>query len=159
MADQIEQQNSGRWVRWALIVSLAVNLLVIGMVGGAVLSGGGPGDGDRAARENRGSPFVRALEPGDRRAVMRGMIKERRQLRESREVLKARFDALLTALRAEEFDVDAARALVEQQRKATQDRVIVGETVVLTRIAEMSLEDRRAYADRLEAEVRRPRRR
>lgn len=146
-----------RWLRWLLVVSLGFNFLVVGMVGGAVLSGEGPGQ--KSARDNRGSPFVRALDPSDRRAVMRGVLGERRELRESREVLKARFDAFLTALRSDAFDLDTARALLAEQRAANDARVAVGEKVVLDRIAGMTLEERRAYADRLEAQIRRPQRR
>ena len=159
MAEAETNAKSPTWMRVLLVASLAVNLLIVGMVVGTVASGGGPGQGRDALREAGGSPFIRALAPHDRRGVMRGMVSERRALRESRETLRARFDALLVALRAETFDAAAVEQLLEDQRRALQARNKVGEQAILDRVAAMSLEERRAYADRLEAEVRpRPRR-
>lgn len=149
--------KSPLWMRILLIGSLSINLLVVGMVIGTIASGGGPGQGRDAAREAGGSPFVRALAPNDRRGLMRDMIAERRTLRDSRETLRTRFDALLTALRAETFDADAVAQLLEDQRAATLARNKIGETAILARVASMTLQERRAYADRLEAEIR-PRR-
>lgn len=85
MADPDAQTTvkSPTWMRIALVASLAVNLLIVGMVVGTVASGGGPGQGRDAVRDAGGSPFVRALEPKDRRGVLRGMVSERRALRES----------------------------------------------------------------------------
>lgn len=158
-ADTNTPVKSPTWMRVVLVASLAVNLLIVGMIVGTVASGGGPGQGRDALREASGSPFVRALDPKDRRGVMRGMVSERRALRESRETLRARFDALLVALRAETFDAAAVEQLLEDQRRAVQARNKVGEKVILNRVSAMSVEERRAYADRLEAEIRpRPRR-
>ncbi|MEL7026011.1 MAG: periplasmic heavy metal sensor [Pseudomonadota bacterium] len=149
--------RSPGWMRLVLIVSLAVNLLIVGMVGGAVLSGGGPGGGRDAARDTRGSPFIRALEPDERRQVMRDMVRGSRELRESRETLRVRFDALLVAIRAEDFDKAEVETLLQQQREISQKRNQLGELAILERVSKMSLEERRAYADRLEAAVKQPR--
>ncbi|MEO1238373.1 MAG: periplasmic heavy metal sensor [Pseudomonadota bacterium] len=153
-AEMTPAPKSPLWMRVLLVASLGLNLLIVGMVVGTIASGGGPGKGRDALRDAGGSPFVRALEPADRRGVMRGMIAERRALRESRETLRARFDALLAALRAENFDAAAVEQLLEDQRRALQARNTVGETVILNHLSEMSLDQRRAYADRLEAEIR-----
>lgn len=147
------------WMRLVLVASLAFNLLVIGMVGGAVLSGGGPGAAREAARDFGGMPFARALGPEDRRALMRDLGRERGALRESRDALRQRFVSLLAVLRADDFDRDALDAIVADQRAAGEARQRLGERLVLDRIAAMSPEARRAYADRLEADVRRLRQR
>ena len=102
MAEAETKAKRPTWMRVLLVASLAVNLLIVGMVVGTVASGGGPGQGRDALREAGGSPFIRALDPQDRRGVMRGMVSERRALRVRRETLRARFDALLVALRAGE---------------------------------------------------------
>lgn len=158
MAEDIDRKDRAGaplWMRLLLIASLGLNLAVAGMVIGAVSSGGGPGQARDAVREARNTPFIRALDPDDRRGLAREMIKDREALRESRETLRARFDALLVALRAETFDVEVVEGLLEDQRSAAQARNQVGENAILRLIAEMSLEDRRAYADRLEETVKR----
>ena len=60
-------------MRVTLFASLAVNLLIVGVVLGAVVTrdrDGGPADKMRAARDLAPPPFVFALEPQDRRALM-----------------------------------------------------------------------------------------
>ncbi len=161
MAEQSVPAKQGcpGWVRGLLVASLALNLLIVGAVIGAVVSGGGPGHGRDVARETRGTPFVRALSPDDRRKVVRGMVAERRSLREGRDDLRDGFEGLLQALRADSFDEDAIRGSLERQRQAMRKGNEVGEKVLVARLAEMTAEERRAYADRLEAQIRRrPRR-
>ena len=151
------RSGSPLWMRGLLVVSLAVNLLVFGMIGGAVLSGGGPGAAREAVRDLDGTPFVRALSPQDRRALLRELRGEREVLRDSRTALRDRFENLLAALRADDFDAASLERILAGQREAATARQRLGERLVLGRIIEMSTEERRAYADSLEAEVRRPR--
>lgn len=155
-------QTPGRsplWMRVLLIGSLALNLLVVGMIAGSLLSGGGPGPSREAARDLEGSAFVRALGPGDRRALLRDLGRERDTLGENRRLLRQRFERLLAILRAEDLDRAALDAVVAEQREATEARQRLGERLVIRRIVAMSLDERRAYADRLEKSVRRPQRR
>lgn len=151
--------RSPLWMRVLLIVSLGLNLLIVGMVAGSLLSGGGPGPSREAARDLEGSPFVRALGPGERRALLRDLVRERDTLGENRQLLRQRFESLLATLRADELDRAALDAIVAEQRQATEARQRLGERLVIRRIEAMSPDERRAYADRLEAAVRRPQRR
>jgi hypothetical protein len=93
-----------RWLKVTLVVSLALNLLVIGAVIGAALGAGRPHD-DRmrgeVPREFGRSPLVSALAPEDRRAVGRDLMRAAGPLRENRADLRARFERLLEALRAD----------------------------------------------------------
>lgn len=155
MAEDAKRTSTPLWIRLLLIASLAINLAVAGMVIGAISSGGGPGQARDAVREARSTPFIRALDPEDRRGLARDMIRQRDDYRESRDALRARFDALLAALRAEELDQAELQNLLEEQRKALQARNAIGEKVIVERVAQMTLDERRAYADRLEAEVKR----
>ena len=140
-----------RWVLPLLFVSLALNLLVAGIVFGTVLQGGNERDGRPGgpARSVLGEPFVRALEPTDRMALGREIIANRDQLRENRSDLRARVEVLLETLGEETFDRDAVSALLSEQRGLAVKRQEVGESLLLNRLEEMSLEERRAYADRL----------
>ena len=95
-----------RWVMPLLYVSLFVNLLVAGLVIGAMLSPDGPRRraDDRPARGVIGEPFVRALPAEERRALMKDVLSNGDRIRESRESLRQRFEAFLAALRADPFD-------------------------------------------------------
>ncbi|MBT8408817.1 MAG: periplasmic heavy metal sensor [Alphaproteobacteria bacterium] len=149
------------WVKMLLALSLGLNLLIVGIVLGALGRGGLDGrDGDRfqGARELGPLPFVAALEPRDRRALGRALRNQAEPLRQNREMLRARFDALLEALRAETFDRRAVAALIAEQRGLAVDRQEIGERILLDHLASISHGDRMQYADRLDNSLRRDRR-
>jgi len=149
-----------RWVMPLLFVSLAVNLLVAGLVVGHALSPDARFDREgRPARGVIGEPFIRALPDADRRALMRDVMQDRDRIRESRESLKQRFEAFLAALRAVPFDSDEVRRLLLEQREAAVGRQAIGEALLMKRLDEMSDDERAAYADRLEESLARLRRR
>lgn len=145
------------WVRITLIVSLALNLLIIGAIVGALLGRGKPGDDPRAARDLAAAPFVMALERGERRELLARMREQSEPMRENRAMLRARFEALLTALRDEIFDRDRIEELLSGQREVATARQQIGEVVLLDHLEMLSLEDRRAYASRLDGSLRRGR--
>lgn len=150
-----------RWVLPVLFASLAINLLVLGMIGGAMLSPEGPrqrGDGERSLRGVIGEPFVRALPSGERQALVRDAMENRDRVRESRESLRQRFDAFLAALRADPFDPAEVTRLMGEQRQAAVRRQELGEELLLRRLEAMSAEERAAYADALEEGLKRFRR-
>lgn len=148
---------TARWVKLALVASLGLNLLILGIVGGAWLSPDGPrGDRiDRAGRDMGATPFIRALEPGDRRALFQAFRREEEPLRQNREELRLRFEALLAALRADPFDPWAVESLLQLQRSAATERQMIGERLLVEQLTTMTPEARDAFADRLEQSLRR----
>jgi uncharacterized membrane protein len=148
---------TARWVKVALILSLGLNLLILGIVGGAWLSPDGPrGDRiDRAARDMGATPFIRALEPEDRRALFQAIRREEEPLRQNREELRLRFEALLASVRADPFDPWAVESLLQLQRSAATERQMIGERLLVEQLTTMTPEARDAFADRLEAALRR----
>ncbi|MXQ06315.1 periplasmic heavy metal sensor [Alphaproteobacteria bacterium GH1-50] len=143
-----------RWMWPLLVVSLALNLLVAGVIIGALMRG----DGERppgAARSLIGEPFVRALDEDDRRAFLREMVGNRDRLRANRADLRARLEALLSAIAAEDFDRARVAAILAEQRQLAVRRQDIGETLLLDRLEGMSVEERRGYAERLERAFRR----
>lgn len=146
-----------RWIKVALVVSLAVNLIVAGLVVGAALGRDRTGDRTRGdvPREFMRAPLVSALGREDRRAVGRELMREAGPLRQNRAELRARFERLLEALRAEPFDAQAVAVILAEQRAAGARRLEIAEAAVLARLAAMSPEARAAYADRLDASLRR----
>jgi len=149
-----EQKTKARnWQRILLVASLAVNLAVVGIVAGTVFGGG---SSERLQRFDLSvGPLTRAMEDTHREAV-------RNQLRESgafraanRNGMRRDASILLDTLRAEMFDAQAFVDIMARQR-TRQDQ---GQSVVLEAVtAQISLMDtteRRAFADRIQEQLRR----
>ena len=147
-----EGRTSGRGIRIALGVSVALNLLVAGLVAGAFLRDGGPRD--RMVRDLDLGPFTEAFRPEDRDALRRDFVERMPAMRDMRSEMREDFAALLSVLRTEPFDTDAARAVLERQRGRMQERVDLGQALILERLAAMSPADRAGFADRLERRLR-----
>ena len=138
--------------RILLIASLALNLLVLGIVAGALI-GGPSGFGKSRGIDLELGPLVRALSREDRQAIreeLRGNETVRQSPRRERDAMLAE---LLVTLRADDFDPAAAAAVLRRQYDRTAALMGAGQGVLLERIAAMSPQDRLAFADRLEAEM------
>lgn len=151
------QKSKGRWVKIALAVSLALNLAVIGLVSGAMLSGGGPRDNAAApALRTLGlGPFVFAL-PREDRTELRGRIEARGEpLRVERRALGRALRVVRDALLAEPFDRAAAEAAFARSRASVTELQEAGHTALLDQIETMTAEERADLADRLGRAMRR----
>lgn len=149
------------WMRVALVTSLALNLAVVGIVAGLAFGAFGPRADGAMVRDLGFGPFTEALSDEDRAALRRAFIAETRAeggFREGRRAMRADFDALLAILRAEPFDPDALAAVMARQEARNRDRLGLGQRLLTDRIAAMTPEDRRAFADRLERALTRRRR-
>lgn len=144
-----------RWLRWLLAASLALNLLVLGLVAGEALRHGPPAGGPRPTELALG-PLARALEEGDRRAILED-LRGRPELDPlGRRERGQAFADILAAVRAEPFDEGRLReamarqsARVEAAQQATQDAVVA-------RLSALTPREREAFADRLERTERGP---
>jgi uncharacterized membrane protein len=147
------------WMRVLLVVSLALNLLVVGVVAGA-LARRPPDDFGRGAPGDPAAAFyLGALPPESRREVIREMFRNAGDFRASRQAVIEEVQSTLALIRAETVDTAALHEAVRRQRGALAERREVGDGIFVDYIARMSPEDRRAYADRLEEMLRRPWRR
>ncbi|MEY4871132.1 MAG: hypothetical protein RLZZ563_462 [Pseudomonadota bacterium] len=144
---------AGRGLRVALAVSVALNLLILGLVAGAVLRDGGPHG--RMVRDLDFGPFTEALTPEDRDALRRDFLRQAPDLRDMRRQMRDDFATLLEALRAEPFDVEALRGVVANQGDRMAARLELGQDLMLARIAAMTPAERAAFADRLERRLER----
>lgn len=144
MAEEV-QPKTRTWVRVLLIVSLSLNLLIVGIAAGSVYR-------LKGAREAGPPPSVgmmlfRELSREDRRALRSDAQQRNSGFREARLKEGA---AVMEALRATPFDRDALQGVLEMQavdREAFQRRI---QAAWLSRVDEMSDEERAAYADRLQ---------
>lgn len=140
-----------RGLRWLLIASLGVNLLVAGVVVGNLASG--PMGRREPSVELALGPFARALDPADRRAIARDLL-ERADLRDLRRAERqADLTALAAILRTEPFDREAVAAMMQAQREKVRTLEAEVEAALLDRLVAMTQAERAAFADRIEAEA------
>ncbi|WP_209426587.1 periplasmic heavy metal sensor [Pararhodobacter sp. SW119] len=146
--------RSGRFLRLALIASLALNLLFLGLIAGSAFMG----------PQHRGAPSAgpdlralwRAL-PDKSREEMRAQFREGRgtQRPADREAFHAemaeREAEMLALLRAEEFDATAFVDLLDARRRMMDLRAEDAQSVFVSLLATLNPAERAAVADRYEA--------
>lgn len=147
-----EPPRTALWVRVLLGLSLALNLLVIGLIAGALLRGGGP-DRMRDAPVHFGAALLRALPDEDRRAVMRTLRSDAPDRGSRRDAARQ----IASALRAEPFDAQALQTALAAQADRLDQLQRATRAAWLARVAQMSPDARAAYADRVEARLTRAR--
>ena len=146
-------------IQMILFVSLALNLLVLGLVIGAAshMWRGPDRLADRAMRDDGFSPYVAALSPEDRRAFVRDVLGRTGDFRQNRAEMRKEIDDLLVLLRAPEFDSTAFSDSLKAQSLKLEERRLAGIEAFVARVAEMSSEAREELAARIAAGMHRPR--
>lgn len=154
MADptQTPRPKAGRGVKIALGLSLAVNLLILGAVGGAML--GGRPDGpirDRfdAVRSLGLGPMGLALDREDRDEITARVGRDREAMRAERQALLAVTLQFVEAVEADPFDRTAAAAALEAQRGHVLGLQERGHGALLDQLEAMPLSAREGFAERL----------
>ena len=138
--------------RGILVVSLALNLLFVGLIGGAYLRGGGA--------PSRGfdlqlGPLSEALSREDRRKIGDQIRRDIGRSGLSRRERRESFEALVSAVEAQPFDPEALTRLIEEQqsRSNTVRRTALGSFV--GHLTEMTAEERQDFAQKLREGVKR----
>lgn len=142
------------WQRYLLIGSLALNLIILGMVGGAAMRNS-RGDGGGPVRDLSFGPFTAALLPEDRDALRRSFLAGDGTLLKMRRTARAEFAELFAALRADPYVPEVTAEVMARQADRLTDGIRLGQKLLLERIGQMSPLERLSFADRLEASVRR----
>ncbi|WP_171128189.1 MULTISPECIES: periplasmic heavy metal sensor [unclassified Ruegeria] len=139
-----------KWMKVLLVASLAVNLLVVGVVVGTALrfSKGDPG----RVPPGFGYGLYKAL-PKDDRKALRAQLGDARTLGSGRR--QQDFDALSAALQAVPFEPADVQVLLDQQAKASADLRETLHRLWLDQIEAMTDVERAAYAERLKEIARR----
>lgn len=149
MTEATPLPKTATWVKVVLVLSLGLNLAILGIVAGAVLK---DGPGHRGMpRDLSFGPFSAAFSREDRRALRSGFIDKAPDFRSGRLAAQAEFAALLVALRADPFDPAAFQTALGAIEKRNADRLALGRALIEDRIIDLSPQDRLAFADRLEA--------
>lgn len=145
-------------LRWILVASLTLNLLVVGAVAGAALRFAGGAHMDMPAERSLGfGPWSGALERDDVRALRKGFERSGRDLGRARAEERADREALVAALRAEPFDPATLDTVAARMQARTLDRLDLGQKLIRDHIVAMTPKARRAFADRLERHLTRGR--
>ncbi len=143
-----------RWGRVLLFFSLALNLLIVGIVAGAFLRHGMDPQQGRMPPGARGDlglgPYGVALEGSERRQLRRDIGQRAAGTRNSREASRAEMAAVLDALRREPFDRQILSDTMGDQQSRLLSAQNIGKTVLLDHLAALNPADRQAYADRLQ---------
>jgi len=146
MAEAVDKPKGSRRLKIALAVSLAFNLCILGVIGGVMLRDGPPHRG----RDFGLGPLSEALSREDRKAMRDAFVERHPDIRGDRRAMRAEFDALVAALRAEPFDpaaLDSALAAIATRNQSLLD---TGRELVAARLKAMDAAGRAAFADRLE---------
>lgn len=146
----IQTTKPGRGMKIALILSLTLNLLILGMMGGAMLAHGGP-HGPGGIRDIGFGPYTEALTGEDRKALREAFFKAAPDFRAGREEMRADVARLAAAIRAEPYDRAAVEAVMTSQAARIEDRLQLGRGLLLDRLDAMGPEARAALAERIEA--------
>ncbi|MDC0736688.1 periplasmic heavy metal sensor [Cognatishimia sp. SS12] len=142
-------------LRALLIGSLAVNLIVLGLALGAVF--GQKQGGDRAPRDaDFMGAYTRALPDDTRRDIGRAIRRHHRTSGISRDAARAAYQEMLSLMRATPFDVEAIKAQLDAQARASYDRRDAAQEIWLKAVSEMSDAERAVYADEIERLLTRP---
>ncbi len=141
--------RSGRGLRIALALSVALNLAVVGLVIGVALRG--PPMPPMAVRDLGFGPFAAALTEDDRRALRDAFRSQKPDLRAERRAMRADLEAVSVALRADPFAPEDLKAALARGAARTADLLRVGQGLLLDHVLAMTPEARQALADRLDA--------
>lgn len=153
MAERDTPQKPSRLWRTVLVLSLALNLVVAGVVAGTVLSGR-VGDGPPRSFDLGAGPVTRALSPSERREVGRA-LRQARVLRDLNP--RGRAADMVAVLLADPFDPEALRAMMAEQSTdlvRVQSQV---QEVLVEMISGMTPERRAEFAAAVAAELERGR--
>lgn len=145
--------GSRRWLWTLLVVSLAVNLLVIGALAGAFWHRGHRGHG--AGGDHRQAfgivRFARDL-PAERREVLVGLVEDARgRLRSKRQEARAARRVAHDLLAAQPFDAQAFSAAVNNVVAVRSTSHQLAADLLVSAVGAMTAEERAAYAEWLKS--------
>lgn len=142
--------RNGRWKRYLLPVSLAINLGVAGVIGGAMVGGHGPGHHQPMLRDIGFGQFSEAMTRPQRDALRDAFVRRTPGLGADLLQMRAESGAILLALRGDPFVPSDLGKAIQAQNARLEQRLQVGQTLFEDFIVSMTAEDRLAFADRLQ---------
>ena len=146
--DDVTKRAVPRGFKILLGVSLAINLAVIGVLAGAAFRKSDPRPHRGGGQINYARPYIQALPRADRREIFEAIRPVKKGA--NRTERRALYRNVLDILRAETFERAAAKAALLQHTEMTLSGQRAAQAQWLNRIEQMSLQERRDYADTVE---------
>ena len=143
-----DSANPKRRNLWKILfgVSLALNLLNVGALGGAFMR---KGKGPTANHLASGFLYMRALDFKDKRALRKEILRNKDGRKLVKDRNQASYNSAVVILKNYPFDRAAFANLLEEQAKHTKLRQSSARTVLVNHIENMTKEERLIYAQRL----------
>ena len=140
--------NPKRRNLWKVLfgVSLALNLLIVGALGGAFMR---KGKGPTANHLASGFLYMRALDFKDKRALRKEILRNKDGRKLVKDRNQASFNSAVGILKSHPFDRAAFENLLDEQVKHAKLRQDSARIALVNRIENMTKEERRIYAQRL----------
>ena len=132
-------------------ISLALNLLIVGAFGGAMLR---VGKGPMVKHRASGYLYMRALNFEDKKTLGKELFKNK----DSRKIIRAKerssYSSAVKILKKDPFDRKAFEDLLDEQTEYSKSRPSSARVALVTHIENMTKEERLIYSMRLEDLVR-----
>ena len=138
--------------RIILVSSLALNLLLVGLIGGAYLRGGGA---PPRGYDLQLGPLSQALSREDRRKIGDQFRREIGRSGMSRGERREMFENVVSAVEAQPFDPERLTLLITQQQSRTDDVRAAALGTFVAYLSQMSAEQRQSFAQSLREGVQR----
>ena len=134
---------------WKILfgISLALNLLIIGAVGGAMIRmSKGPVANHRAS----GLLYMRALNFEDKKSFRKELFRNKDSRKIGRAKEYSSYSSAVKILKKDPFDRKAFEELLDQQTKFSKSSQRSARLALVAQIAKMTKEERSIYSERLE---------
>ena len=154
LTDTPKGPKSGRGLRIALAISVALNLAVAGVVAGTMMRNHSDGGRTGQVRELDFGLYTEALSREDRRALRQAFLAKSPDVRQIKRQRRDDALAVLAALRATPFVPENLTAVMQAQQQRTARQLGLGQNVLRDFLIAMSPADRAAFAGRLEDRLR-----
>ena len=143
-----DSANPKRRNLWKILfgISLALNLLIVGALGGAFMR---KGKGPTANHLASGFLYMRALDFKDKRALRKEILRNKDGRKLDTDRNQASFNSAVVILRNHPFDRVAFENLLDEQAKHTKLRQSSARSALVNHIGNMTKEERLLYAQRL----------
>ena len=146
MTESTNPKSRNRW-KMLFVISLGLNLLIIGALSGVLIR---KGKAPMAHHLASGRLYMQALDLRDKKALRNEILGDK----DDRELVKAQnyasFNSAVDILEKHPFDRSAFENLLDEQVKFTQSRRVLARKSLVAHIEKMTKEERENYAFRLQ---------
>jgi len=146
-SDTVPAKPTGRWLRIALIVSLALNVLIIGGVASGLIFSHHYGWDRHGRRHSLLLRFAETLPAEQADAIRKTVLSERSALDPLRKAKREARDAARSVLTTEPFDLQKFRAALDRIAEADAKEKRARMTIFADTVANFTPEERRQLHD------------